>query len=311
MDIDSRRVWGIVLAGGDGKRLRSFIRSEYGTATPKQFCAFTGTRSMLRHTIDRAEMLIDPERLLTIVSSHHTVYAQDQLGDRPPGTVLYQPANRETGPGILYPLLHVYRRDPEAIVCLFPADHFVLNERTFMDHIDFSAEHIVGNPGSILLLGVRPHAAEGEYGWIVPGEPIVNDERRVYPVSRFVEKPDLSTAHKLYSKGSLWNTMVIVSKARTLLTSFKALTPSLYRTFWRIRDVLGSTRETPIVKQVYSGLSSMNFSRSILGRKRLGLCTLTVDGVYWSDWGSAARIIADTRRFRFPMEKSPWKTFTA
>src|SRR5512140_3704788 len=110
------QIWGIILAGGEGRRLQSFIRSQYGTDTPKQYCTFTGTRSMFRHTIDRAEMLIQPERILTIVSKEHSRYVQDQLSDRPSGTVIVQPAIRDTGPAILYLLLHVYRRDPEAIV---------------------------------------------------------------------------------------------------------------------------------------------------------------------------------------------------
>lgn len=36
-----------------------------------------------------------------------------------------RPSNRETGPGILLPLLHVYQRDPKAVVVLLPADHFI------------------------------------------------------------------------------------------------------------------------------------------------------------------------------------------
>lgn len=297
---DRRPLWGIVLAGGDGKRLHSFIRSQYGTGTPKQYCAFTGTRSMLRHTIDRTEMLIGRERILTIVNKHHGCYAQDQLGDRPPGTVLFQPFNRETGPGILYPLLHVHRRDPEAIVCLFPADHFIVNERTFMDHIDFSAGFIHGNPQAILLLGVQPHGPEDEYGWIVPGERSAgDDDRPVHRVSRFVEKPEMPVAKKLFARGGLWNTMVIVSKAKTLLASFKALTPGVYNAFRGIREVLGSPHEAPIVEEVYSRLPPVNFSQSILGRKRSGLHTVPVRGVYWSDWGAASRILADSERFGF------------
>ena len=34
----------------------------------------------------------------------------------------------ETGPGILLPLVHIYKRCPEAIVSVFPSDHFILEE---------------------------------------------------------------------------------------------------------------------------------------------------------------------------------------
>ncbi len=292
------KVWGIILAGGEGKRLQSFVQSNYGTDAPKQFCTFTGTRSMLRHTIDRAEKFIKPEQLLTIVSKDHFRYVQDQLAYRPPGAVIVQPLNRETAPAILYSLLHVYQRDPEATVCLFPSDHFVLNEQSFVEHLEFSSEFVTSNPQSIILLGVDPQKSEGGYGWIVKGEQITgNGTKQVYRVSRFVEKPDRSTANQLFDKGNLWNTMIFVGKAKTLLALFKMFIPTVYQAFWKIRDVLGSSLEAQIIKEVYSKLSSVNFSYSILDKNPVGLRTVKLQGAYWNDWGDEDRIRSDIKRF--------------
>ena len=44
----------VVLAGGDGERLRPLTERWLGHHTPKQYCSFVGTRSMLDHTLDRA-----------------------------------------------------------------------------------------------------------------------------------------------------------------------------------------------------------------------------------------------------------------
>lgn len=292
------QVWGIILAGGEGKRLQSFIHSQYGTEAPKQFCTFTGTRSMLRHTIDRAEMLIQPEQPLTVVGKDQLCYAGDQLADRPTGTVIVQPFNRETGPAILYSLLHVYRRDTEATVCLFPSDHFVLDEQKFMEHIQFSCESVSANPKSFILLGADPQQFGGGYGWIVVDEQIVdNDAKRVYSVSRFVEKPDAFTAYQLHHKGILWNTMIIIGKAKTLLALFKTYTPTLYEPFWGIRDDLGSSREAQIIEKIFSRSSPMNFSYSILASNPVGLRTVRLKVAYWNDWGDADRIRSDIQRF--------------
>jgi mannose-1-phosphate guanylyltransferase len=236
------------------------------------------------------------------VSNQHFQYTNDQLDDRPSGTIIVQPIRRETGPAILYPLLHVYQRDPEAIVCLFPSDHFVLNEQTFMEHIEFSSEFVAGNPQSIILLGIKSRHPEGEYGWIVTREYIVDGTKRVYSISRFVEKPDAFTAWQLHQSGSLWNTMVVISKAKTLLNSFKMFSPTLYQAFWEIRNVLGTSRETPVVEEVFSRISSTNFSHSILEKNPSGLQTVTVRGAYWSDWGDAARIQSDIKHFCAPRQ---------
>ena len=61
-------LWGIVLAGGEGRRLQPFIRACFGCDRPKPFWAFLGGRSMLRHTLIRAKRLISPHHLLIILT---------------------------------------------------------------------------------------------------------------------------------------------------------------------------------------------------------------------------------------------------
>jgi mannose-1-phosphate guanylyltransferase len=293
-----RQVWGIILAGGEGKRLQSFIRAHYNSDIPKQYCIFTGTRSMLRHAIDRAELLINPAQLLILASRQHVRYIHEQLADRPAGTVIVQPCRRETAPAILYPLMHVYQQNPEAIVCIFPSDHFVLNEQGFMKHVEFSAEFVADNSESIMLLGIHPQESEGEYGWIVTGEEIASgNPNRVYNISQFVEKPDSVTANQLYKNGGLWNTMVVVSTARTLLRLFELFTPSMYKAFWDIRQVIGSSSEGQVVEDLFSKLSPMNFSYSVLEKNPAGLRAVKIEGAYWSDWGNAARIQRDVKSY--------------
>jgi mannose-1-phosphate guanylyltransferase len=98
--IEREHFWGIVLAGGEGKRLQPFIRACLGCERPKQYCAFIHNRSMLRHTIQRAERIIPPEHLLTVVIQPHLRYVQEELYDRLSETIVVQLSNRETAPGI-------------------------------------------------------------------------------------------------------------------------------------------------------------------------------------------------------------------
>ena len=48
------RRWAIVLAGGEGSRLRPLTRSADGTPVPKQFCTLGGGGSLLAAAIRRA-----------------------------------------------------------------------------------------------------------------------------------------------------------------------------------------------------------------------------------------------------------------
>jgi mannose-1-phosphate guanylyltransferase len=287
-----------VLAGGEGRRLEPFIRAWMGDDRPKQYCALLDHRSMLAHTLRRAQRLIPPERLLTIVTEPHLAYAQAELRDRPPETVIVQPQNRETGPGILLPLLHVHRRDPAAVVVLFPADHFIWEEARFMAAVARAAAFVGGHPDLPVLLGVDPRRPEVDYGWIEPGARLGQVQgATVFRVRRFWEKPAASQAEALYRQGCLWNVMVLVARVEALVALFAAFTPTLMRAFAPIRQALGSVHERTVAREVYATLPASNFSQAILARcpERLGV--LRLGQVYWSDWGDAARIEQDRNRF--------------
>src|SRR5213594_1551554 len=64
---------GIILGGGDGKRLRTLTRALTGDDRPKQFCAVVGRETLLEQTRRRARLLIPHERLLTVVTQARAV----------------------------------------------------------------------------------------------------------------------------------------------------------------------------------------------------------------------------------------------
>ena len=117
--------------------------------------------------------------------------ARRQVAPRAPENVNVQLANRETGPGILLPLLRLYKRCPDASVAVFPSDHFILEEDRFMDHVALAARAVAHGPSRFVLLAAEAQDAETEYGYIVPHD---NYERLniwgIRGTASFVEKPD-------------------------------------------------------------------------------------------------------------------------
>jgi len=288
---------GIVVAAGDGKRLRPFVHRLRGDALPKQYVNFLGTRSMLEHTFRRAERLISPERLFTVVSKRHLTHSEPrrQVSNRASGTVVVQPANKETGPGLLLPLMHLYKRYADSTVVIFPSDHFIAREDLFMRHVEMACDVVERDRSCMVLLGMEPNKPEPEYGYILPGREIDHFAPfSVRKVLRFVEKPETRIAQELIMGGGLWNSMVMVFKAKTLLELVYRVAPALYRSFERIRKVLGSRHEREVVEEVYQHLESVNFSRGLMEpftrEQPSSLLVLPVRGVFWSDWGSEQRI---------------------
>jgi len=97
------RLWGVVLAGGEGVRLRALARQICGDERPKQYLPLFGDRTLLRETLDRVALAIPPARTAVVTLRHHAGYvAAETRGDGRPH-VLLQPQDRGTAPGILLP----------------------------------------------------------------------------------------------------------------------------------------------------------------------------------------------------------------
>jgi len=182
-----RKLWGIVLAAGEGMRVRSFLQKIYGGLGIKQFCAVIGRRSMLENTLARVERLIPRERILVVVSQDHQPEVQTQLAPWPIQNVIVQPLNRDTASGILLPLAQVSHRAPFATVAIFPSGHFILDEGRFMTFVQKAVAETQWFPRELTLLGMTPDGLEDGYGWIEPDDQKEGRETRA--VRQFWEKP--------------------------------------------------------------------------------------------------------------------------
>lgn len=289
---------GIVLAAGEGKRLRPFVRRLRGDSLPKQYVDLIGAGSMLEQTFDRAERLIPPDRLFTVINEAHLRFpeASEQISSRPQETVVLQPGNKETGPGLLLPLTRLHKFYPEAVVAIFPSDQFILEEERFMGYVDLACRFVEEDPSRLVLLGVDPQDPESEYGYIEPGEPARNlTPSGIFHISRFIEKPGPEAAYESILRGGLWNTMVMAFKAKTFLDLVCKMTPEYSAPFHQIWKAVGTPGEAERVREVYRGLAPMNLSSGLLAplstQKASGLAALRAQGIFWSDWGSERRIV--------------------
>ncbi|MBI3802668.1 MAG: NTP transferase domain-containing protein [Nitrospirae bacterium] len=293
---------GIVLAAGEGRRLQPLIRQWRGDDLPKQYVPFTGERSLLEQALQRAERLIPPGQIFTIIDRKHLRFQEvwQQLAGRSRGTVIFQPQNKETGPGILLPLLHAYKHFPEATVAIFPSDHYVREEGLFSDHVDLAFRLVAEEPSRLILLGMRPTGPETEYGYLLPGEALPKlAPSGARQVTRFIEKPTPLVAAELLRQGGLWNTMILVAKVARLWELSRAAAPELTGQMEKLLQILGTSGEEAAAEALYREIPSVNFSKALLERfpqiDLNALAVLPVRGVYWSDWGSIQRVMGDLR----------------
>ena len=287
-------LWGIVLAAGEGTRVRAFLSELCGGRGIKQFCVIVGCRSMLQYTLDRVERLIPRKRILVVVSRHHREEVAQQLTLWPAENIIFQPENCDTTAGILLPLAYVSHRDPLATIAIFPSDHFVLREGQFMEAVRRGVWETQRFPWNMTLLGILPDCPEDGYGWIMPGAEEENRETRA--VRGFWEKPPPSQAQELWQQGALWNTFVCVAQSAALWSMARRTVPEVYEKFRQIRQVLGTPSEKKITEQVYTTMPAVNFCSGLCELLATELRVLPVSAVGWSDWGTAERILATVKQ---------------
>jgi mannose-1-phosphate guanylyltransferase len=293
---------GIVLAGGEGKRLQPFIKSLGRGALPKQYVNFIGRRSMLEHTFHRAGKLVSSERLLTVITESHLRHPEvrEQCSVRPRDTLIVQPENKETGPGLMLPLMYLYKRYPNSLALVLPSDHFIWQEDRLVDHARLACLAVKQDPSRMILLGIKPDRAEPEYGYLLPNKKQSGIGPNMSEISWFIEKPDQKTARRLIRAGGLWNTMIMVFKTKTMLHWLSKLAPTVYQQFQQVYEAIGTAGETEVVRNIYQRLKPMNFSKEFIEpmvkNYPSNLIALPIRDLLWSDWGTASRVLDVLRK---------------
>lgn len=290
------RSWAVILAGGEGFRLRPLTRSISGDDRPKQFCALVGTDTLLSDTRRRAALIAPANRTLVVVTKRHECFYRPLLADMREPSVVIQPENRGTAPAVLYALFRIAKSPPQDLVAFLPSDHFVSNDQAFMAHVSRAFEGCRRQTDLVTLLGITADCVELGYGWIEPGSAVAGfhfaDFRRV---RQFWEKPTMDQAEEFQNQGWFWNSFVMVGRASTMLELIKRAVPSVYETFAAVRPTLGTLGETEAIERLYCGLPSVDFSRKVLSAVPGDLTVLPVRDVYWNDLGHPDRVIATWR----------------
>jgi mannose-1-phosphate guanylyltransferase len=281
--------WVVVLAAGEGTRLRSMTRLPNGEFVPKQFCRFGQDESLLERTIRRARRLSDRERIVVIVAQGHERHWADQLRDLPAQNIIVQPQNRGTAAGLLLPLMHVMRRDSDARIVILPSDH-AFDDEDALDAALRSALRGAARRSEVVLLGMEPEAPETGFGWIVPG---AGGDEHGRPIARFIEKPSAQLAAQLMYHGALWSSFVMAGRATSFGTLFASAQPRLLVSFLENDELLEQRDGVPseVLSQLYESMPVLDFSRDVLEACRGQLRLVGVPACGWSDLGTPERVM--------------------
>lgn len=274
--------YAVILSGGTGTRLWPLSRS----LEPKQLLAINGDETLIQQTARRLLRRVAPERLLAVTNDEHKFEVKGQLSELDPilpEGVLAEPSARNTLPAITLAVQTIIKRDPDALIGVFPSDHAIGNEAAFLSAWQ-QAEQAAAR-GYLTLIGITPTTPATGYGYIEPTAKIAGfTECKVQMVGRFVEKPTIAVAADFVRRGYLWNGGMFIFRAIDFITVLQRFQPEIYAAFESGKSVA----------DIYDVLPNLSLDYGLL-EKAENVAVVSAD-MDWSDLGNWDSIYAHLKK---------------
>ena len=273
--------YAVIMAGGGGTRLWPVSRKE----RPKQLLPLLGKETLFQSTVARLEKLFPPEKILVVTVDEQAREMKEQVPSIPGENYLIEPAPRGTASVVGLAAAVLKRRDPEAIMVIQTADHYIRNRDLFHYLVGSAIE--VAKKDYLVTLGVTPTFPSTGYGYIQQGEPLAGDYKYpVYTVKRFVEKPDEEAAQRLLRSGDhSWNSGMFVWRADAILAEIEKQMPELFDSIKEIASVWDAPGRGAVLNSRWSNLQNQTIDYGIM-EKAEHVAVLPAGGLGWSDIGS-------------------------
>ncbi len=227
MTDSSKNVYALLLAGGSGERLWPLSRRD----KPKQLLSIEDDKTLLEDTIKRVASLVPKERMWVVTTEHQAEEIASIVED---SVVLVniETQARNTGPAILLNCLAIQANNPQAIVAVFPSDHYITNSKNFNEFLIHAIDSAQTSQ-RIVSIGVKPSYPATGFGYI---EYDARKKEFPYKLKKFIEKPSAARAQKLIEKPNvLWNTGIFCAPVSVLVEEFEQYTPTLFnavKSYW-------------------------------------------------------------------------------
>jgi mannose-1-phosphate guanylyltransferase len=282
------------MAGGKGTRFWPLSRAQI----PKQLLKILGRKALVRETVDRILPLCRPKQILVITVTEQLDALAKELPMLGQASLMAEPVGRNTAPCLGLAALEVVRRDPDGVMVVLPADHWVADVKSLRRTLKIGATMAVKHD-ALVTVGIQPDYPETGYGYILRGGKVDRESHTtVYRVTRFKEKPRAAEARKLIRRGSLWNSGIFVWRAATLLGLMSRYQPAISLAMSKIRRAANraslsasSPRLRRIIAREYRKMPNLSIDHAVLEKAGSEGRVLTLEaGFGWSDIGSWAAV---------------------
>lgn len=278
----TKKCFSVIIAGGKGTRFWPLSRA----TRPKQLLKILSRKSLIQETAERIYPLSGRRQTLVVTIADQLSSVRRELASLRSENFLAEPQGRNTAPCIGLAALEVVRRDPQAVMIVLPADHWVADVAAFRQTLA-AAIKLAQQRDQLITIGIRPDYPETGYGYILKAQPIGQKSEAAFVVRRFIEKPTLAIAKRLIRRGGLWNSGIFVWKASVLLDSLAHYQPAIDRVLKNI--------ERAAKGRSLSGNAS--FLRGMIAAQYKKMPNLSIDYAVMEPAGAEGRVLTLEAKF--------------
>jgi mannose-1-phosphate guanylyltransferase len=270
----------VIPAGGSGTRLWPLSRADH----PKFLLPLGGVdASLLQLTAERLAPITPPDRTYVVTGAGHAAAAARQVPQVPDGNILVEPSPRDSCAAIGLAAAVIARRDPQAVMGAFPADHLVAHSDRFSQVVH---EAVAGARGGLLMtVGIAPTRPDTGYGYLRCGGAYGDGPAR--KVEEFTEKPTYDVARGYLESGDhLWNAGMFIWRVDVFLAELARQAPALHEGLTRIAAAWDGPERDTVLGKVWPDLPKISVDYAVMeGAAAAGLVATVPGDFGWHDVG--------------------------
>ena len=197
---------------------------------------------------------------------------------------------KDTAACIGYSSLIIEKKFPNSEMVVLASDHLIQKEQIFRDTLMRAVNEVSQNEEKIITLGIKPNQPHTGYGYIEVNKKEIMEEKEIYPVKAFHEKPNFERAEFFLEEGNYyWNSGMFIWKTHTIIDNIKKYMPehgeiisSLELVF--SNEKLEKSEKNRQIKEAFSKFEKISIDYGVM-EKSDKIEVIPVD-IGWNDIGS-------------------------